>query len=234
MYHISEEYRIAHRRARYHYNRARLLGLIPVGVALAFLYYVGDYYLPLLYGALGTSLALHAMLWSAYEAHFGGRHSAWTRQRLENSDRWFPSFLIVCQNGFFAITLAVFWFIMCRVGFPASLLDHVLLAGWVFVWPVLRVLRARLYVDPYNSNLESAFEFFRGVNICLITFLVASLITDFSLNSADGQPNRDFMMLGMFVWLPAALIAVGCVVMFLDHLIRKRPRRPRRDEPDVL
>ncbi len=234
MYHISEEYRISNRRARYHYNRARLLGLIPVGVAFVFLFYAGDYYTPLLYCALGTSLAFQLMLWAAYEAHFGGRHSAWTRRRLQNSDNWFPSFVIVCQNAFFAITLAVFWFIICRLGFPANILDHGLLAAWVFVWPILRVLRARLYLDSHNSNLETSYEFFRYTNVALIAFLIASLITDFATQEAGPAPSHDYTMLGMFVWLPAALVAVGCVVLFLDHLVRKRPRRPRKDEFDVL
>lgn len=234
MYHISEEYRVAHRRARYHYNRARVIGLIPVGVSLAFLYYAGDFYRPLLFGGLGTACGLHLMLWSAYEAHFAGRHTGWTHRRLEDSDAWFPSFLIICQNGFFAITLAVFWFILCRLGFPASLLDQALLAAWVCVWPVLRVLRARLYVDAHNANLETSYEFFRAASVSLVAFLVASLVTDFALSNAAETPNYDLTWIGMFVWLPATLVAVGCVVMFLDHLIRKRPRRPGKDHPDVL
>ena len=234
MYQISEEYRISSRRARYHYNRARLLGLIPVGVSLFFLRYAGDFYAPLLYCSLGTSLAMQLMLWAAYEAHFGGNHTSWTRHRLENTDNWYPSFLIICQNGFFAITLIVFWFIICQIGFPASMLDHALLVSWVFVWPILRVLRARSYFDSHNANLETSYEFFRYTNVCIVTFLVASFITDFASSEASPGPNHDFSLIGMFVWLPAALIAVGSVILFLDHLVRKRPRRPRRDEFDVL
>jgi hypothetical protein len=234
MYHISEEYRVGHRRARYHYNRARLIGLIPAGVSLAFLYFAGDFYLPLLYAGLGTSIALHIMLWTAYEAHFAGHHTRWTHRRLENSDNWFPSFLIICQNGFFVVTLAIFWFIVCQLGFPASLLDQFLLGSWVFLWPVLRVLRARLYVDASNSTLETSYEFFRFTNICIVAFLIASLITDFSIHEGSGDPNPDLTMIGIFVWLPAVLVAVGCVVMFLDYLLRKRPRQPRKDEFDVL
>ena len=234
MFHISEEFRIGHRRARYHYNRARLFGLIPVGVSFAFLFYAGDYYAPLLYGALGASMALHLMLWAAYEAHFGGNHGGWTRRKLENSDLWFPGFLIVCQNGFFSITLAVFWCILCRLGFPASMLDHGLLVSWVFVWPVLRVVAARLSADSDNGNLETAYEFFRLVNVCLITFLIASLLTDFSVQDDTAQPGHDFTMVGMLVWLPAVLVTAGCVVMFVDHLVRKRPARARKNEFDVL
>jgi hypothetical protein len=42
------------------------------------------------------------------------------------------------------------------------------------------------------------------------------------------------MLVGMAVWLPAILIAVGCVVMFIDHMVRKRPRQARKNEFDVL
>lgn len=234
MYHISEEYRISNRRARYHYNRVRLLGLIPLGVALAFLWYAPEFYTPLLYGAIGAAAALHLMLWSSYEAHFGGKHTGWTKRKLEASDTWFPGHMILCQSGFFAVTLGVFWFFVCSLGFPASILDHLLLAAWLLGWSLQRVLRARLYVDPDNGTLETAHEFFRFSNIATMGFLIASLVTDFAGTGGDGNPNQDFLLVGMAVWLPAVLVAVGCVVMFLDHMIRKRPRRPRKDEFDVL
>ena len=234
MYHISEEYRIGHRRARYHYNRARLSGLMPVGVALAFLYYAGDYYSPLLYGALGGVLALHMVLWAAYEAHFGGRHSGWVRHKLEKSDDWFPSLVILCQNGFFVITLAVFWFIVCRLGFPAGILDQGLLAVWVLAWPLLRVTRARLYFEADNTNLDTTHEFLRLLCTSIIALLFADLITDFSVQENVRDPNQDQSLLGIFVWLPAALVIVACIVLFADHVLRKRPRRGNQDEFDVL
>lgn len=236
MYHISDEYRIANRRARYHYNRARLLGLIPVGVAVAFLYFVGGYYAPLLYGALGCAVALHIMLWCAYEAHFGGNHTARTRRWLERSDFWYPGFLIVCQNGFFSVTLLVFWFIVCRLGFQAGLLDHALLAAWVLVWPILRVLRMRHHQTPEDGHLETAYEFFRYLHLCLISFLAAGLFTHMlapdEVYSSD--QNSGASLLGIAIWMPAALITVGCIVLFADHLVRKRPDRAKKSEADVL
>lgn len=236
MYHISDEYRIGNRRARYHYNRARLLGLIPVGVALAFLYFVGGYYAPLLYGALGCAAALHLMLWSVYEAHFNGRHSAWTLRQLQRSDEWYPGFLIICQNGFFSITLMVFWFIVCRLGFPAKLMDHVLLAAWVLVWPILRVLRVRHHQIPDDSNLETIFEFFRLLHVCLVSFLAAGLFThmlapEVTYTSDAGAGSS---MLGIAIWMPAVLVTVGCIVLFADHLVRKRPQRNKDSGFDVL
>ena len=235
MYHISDEYRIANRRARYHYNRARLLGLIPVCLPVAFLFFVGDYFTPLLYGALGSAVALQLMLWCAYEAHFGGKHTARTRNLLARSDLWYPGFLIVCQNGFFSITLTVFWFLVCHLGFTASMLDHALLAAWVLVWPILRVLRMRHHQLPEDGNLETAYEFFRYLNICLLSFLVAGLFTH--MLSADDTYSSDAnsgSLIGIAIWMPAALIAVGCIVLFADHLVRKRPERNRKSEFDVL
>lgn len=234
MYHISEEYRISNRRARYHYNRVRLLGLIPLGVALAFLYFADEFYTPLLYGAVGVTVALHVMLHASYEAHFGGKHTERTRKLLENSDAWYPGHLVLMQSGFFAVTLGVFWFIVCKLGFPAGILDHLLLIVWLFGWVVQRVLRARLYLLPDNSALDTSFEFFRFLNISSMSFLIASLVTTSVFSDDTGDPNRDYLLVGMVFWLPAVLVTVGCIVMFIDHLIRKRPRRARKDEFDVL
>lgn len=236
MYHISDEYRVSNRRARYHYNRTRLLGLIPVGVSAAFLYFAGDYYGPLLYGSLGCAIAMHLMLWAAYEAHFGGRHTGWTLRKLERSDDWFPGFMIICQNGFFSITLLIFWFIICRLGFSASMLDHALLGLWVLVWPLLRVLRTRHSANPNNDSLETTYEFFRLLNIIIVAFLIASILTDMLTpgESYSRDANTDITVVGIALWMPATLIAVGCVVTFLDYLVRKRPNRRRDSGFDVL
>ena len=236
MYHVSEEYRITHRKARYHYNRTRLMGLVPLAVAAALHLFAPPHHAPLLIGAIGCTLGIHLIVWAAYEAHFGGRHLRPTLRLLQNTDRWYPSLLIVCQNGFIAITLVIFWFILCTLGFPAGLFDHVLLGLWMCTWPVLRVLRARQHADPDARSVENAHAFFRLLNIALIAFLIASLVhamfaqpTTYS-NSTDQQDT----VLDLFIWLPAILVGVGCIVMFVDHLLRQRPRRARQAKQDAL
>ena len=74
------------------------------------------------------------------------------------------------------------------------------------------------------------------LNIALIAFLIASLVhamfapqTTYS-NSTDQQDT----VLDLFIWLPAILVGVGCIVMFVDHLLRQRPRKVRAERQDAL
>lgn len=236
MYHVSEEYRVTHRKARYHYNRARLMGLVPVAVTGALYFLAGGHLDPLFVGGLGCALGFHLMLWSAYEAHFGGRHTRLTRHLLSGTDVWYPGVLILCQNGFIAVTVIVFWFILCTLGFPAGSPDHLLLGAWLITWPVLRVLRARHHAVPDRRGLENAFVFFRLFHFTLLSFLVASLVHSLFAPPAvySNSPDQQAAVLDLFIWLPAVLIAVGCLVMFVDHLLRQRPRRIRPTGQDAL
>lgn len=229
---VFEEYKLSSRHAREHFRRSLATGVVPAAlslwIGLSRLPHVG----PGLCAALGLSVAGLLMLWAARELHRERQVSQLSGWLVYWSDRWFPAFVLLCQNFFVSITVMLLWFTICDLGLNASWLQHVLLLTLLALSPLRRILDGTEPTHP--SPLRELFTESLGyLNTMVLVVFVADTISRALL--PPDKPLTEAPPLGaVMVWVPAVLIIIGCVILFIDHILRKMPQPAPTEEKDRL
>lgn len=229
---VYEEYKLASRHARGHLRRSLATGAVPALLAL----WIGLSRFPRtgpgLYAVLGLSIGALLMLGGAWRLHGERNPSRISHWLVRRSDRWFPPFVLLSQNFFVGLTVMMLWLTICELGFAASWLQHALLLTLLVLSPARRILAGTEPVHP-SALRELATESLGYFNAMVFVVFLASTISRAML--PPGQPiTGSVPMSVVIVWLPAVLVIIGCVILFIDHIVRKMPQPSPTEEKDAL
>ena len=222
--HVFNEYKLSHPRTAIHYRMAFSMGLIALILAALLLTTRGWPGAPGLWSALGLAVATLLMLWSVRAAHAPRAPvSERTRRWVAVSDAWYPVFLVTMQNAAVAIILFQIWFTLVDLGFPAGLLQHILLSVILFCISLRRALQARRVVNglPLSTVADDFLGYF---SISLITLMLARSAY-LGLVPEDAQLRREVPAAAVVIWILASLLILSCIVLFIDHTLRRRGER---------
>jgi hypothetical protein len=230
---VYAEYRPSHRRFGRHDIKTGLLGAVPAATAALLIASKGSAAGPGLWSALGVSLATQLVLWSARELLRTHEPKTAAGDRLvRRADEWYPSFLIAIQGIFVAVTVMLLWLTICDLGFRASAIQHIAIAALLAVVPAGRMLKATRPEEPSPAR-QNVEEFLRLALIWIVCILAASGVT-----LAQGPTRTDaspYVPVAIIAaWLPAALIMLTSLVLFLEHASARRPARPEEALRDRL
>jgi hypothetical protein len=217
---LLRELRITHRRCGHHVKLALNLGLLPLFLCGMLIYARGGQAAPQLWLVAGISLGHWMILWSAYRMHSVTlRRSRLGTRLVENSNAWFPYLQIGIHGGVAAALIFLFWFTLCDLGMPSTLTQHLLLLALLIMWPIRRSLRFTLH-GKISPSWETGYVFLSYFHWIVFT-LFASLTLTGSLVPEDQNRSASFPMMAMLIWVPAVLIILILIVLFLDHVFRK-------------
>lgn len=199
------------------------MAFLPMAVAVTLIAAHGIRTGPGLWMALGASAALALMLWSAYAIHrpWPGRTRLACRMAAA-SDSWFPTFVIFVQGGIAAVTLLMFCFTLVELGYRSAPMQFPLLAALLILLPFRRLSRLR-NAEQSTAGRELTALFAQYLHWILLTLFLATTIGN--LGPSGPAASTDESVGGLLIWIPAILVIVSCVVLFIDHVIRKMPRR---------
>ena len=214
-----------------HFRRTLLAGVVPVGIALL-LAYSRPAPGPGLVASAGVAAAGLLMLFGFHGLHREPHLTRLSRWLVNNTDRWFPALLIILQNLFIALTVLLLWFATTELGFPATPLLHAQLVVLLALSPLRRVLHGTYPADPPPWR-ELLVELLRYLHASLVASFVASLLT--RLMIPPGERLEQGLPPGLiFIWVPAVLVVITSVILFIDHVLRKMPAPIHTGEKDAL
>lgn len=228
---LYEEHRSGHRLLRIHFRRTLVAGVLPLLMAVLLAtsqarpgpgHYAGG----------GLALAGLLLLFGLRDLHRVPPLSRAARWLVQRSDRWFPAALLMLQNFFIALCVLQLWFASTALGVPVTLLQHALLVTILLLSPLRRILHGTYPPQP-SPRRELAVEFLRYLNASVVALFLASLCTRLMV------PPGDRMSQGLppgviLTWMPAVLVILGSVILFIDHVLRKMPPAPPTTEKDAL
>lgn len=214
-----------------HFRRTLLTGVVPIGIALL----LGSSRPapgPGLFASAGIAAAGLLMVLGLHGLHREESLARPSRWLVKNSDRWYPALLIILQNLFISLTVLLLWFATADLGFPATPLLHAQLMVLLGLSPVRRVLHGTYPPDP-SAWRELLVEFLRYVHASLVASFLASLLT--RLMIPPGERLEQGLPPGLiFIWVPAVLVIITSIILFIDHVLRKMPAPINPGERDVL
>lgn len=226
-------YRISEKGSKALYHRAQLVGLVPTGLGLLLIVSAPGAAGPGLWAALGVAAGLELVLWGCHALHAASEEASALGQRLiRSSDRWYPATLFILHHLFLILLLVMLWTALTGLGLPTSPLLHGVFAALVLLLP-LRGLLHEPAVSATPRGRELACNFTHYLLIALSTLFVALILTGFML--PPGEPLlREVPPPVIVVWVPAILVMLLCLLLFLQEIVRPRstvkpPRRP--EEP---
>lgn len=231
---LYEEHRLTHRRFGEYFRRTAWIG----GVALGLCIWMGAAHYPSigpgLYANAGFSAGGLLLLWGMRALHLPPyapktRWGAWLARR---GNDWFPAFLIGLQGWFVLLMALLIWFSIAELGFAAHTAHHLTLLGILLLAPVRRILRGSQPPHP-SPRRELLSEGLGYLNAILITLFAAFVGSTASL--PPGEPLTGELPLGIILlWLAAVLIVMTCIVLFIDHIVRKMPPAAIPEKKDTL
>lgn len=229
---VYSEYRRSSRYAEGHYRRTLATGVVPVVLAMILWYSRFPQGGPGLYSAAGLGLGGLLMLMGVRRAHEEPAAGAFARALVRHSDVWYPAYLLASQNFFIALTALLLWFTICDLGFAASWVQHALLVLLLALSPIRRILDGTepTHPGPWRELLS---EGLRHLNACTVAIFAAGCVSIVIL--PPDQPLTRSLPAGVVLaWMPAALVVIGSVILFIDHLLRKMPAPPPAEAKDEL
>jgi hypothetical protein len=229
---VYDEYKVGSRHAPEHFRKSLGTGAVPALLAL----WIGVSRFPHggpgLYAACGLALAGLLMLWSARQVHRERDVSRFTRWLVRYSDAWYPSFVLVCQNFFVGLTVMLLWLTVCELGYAASWLQHTLLLLLLALSPLRRILHGTEPMNP--SPLRELFTEALGyLHATLLAVFLASSIS-IALLPPDKPLTGALPLSVVMVWVPAVLVIITCVILLIDHILRKMPQPAPPEAKDGL
>lgn len=229
---VYSEYRRSSRYAPGHFRRTVVTGLVPVVLAVILWYSRFPHGGPGLYSVAGLGAAGLLMLAGVRMAHEEPNIGRLARALVSRSDTWYPAYVLATQNLFIALTALLLWFTICDLGFAASWMQHSLLVLLLLLSPVRRIMAGTepAHPGPWRELLS---EGLRYVNACTVAFFAAGCLTVVII-PPDEPLTRSLPAGVVLAWLPAVLVAIGSVILFIDHLLRKMPAPPPPEEKDEL
>lgn len=211
---------IGHRRCVHHVKVALNLALLPLILCGMLLYAQGGRVGPQLWLVAGISLGHWMMLWGAFRMHHVTlRRSAFATRLVEQSNAWFPYFQIGIHGGVAAAFVLLFWFTLSDLGLSFTWIQHVLLLALLVQWPVRRGLRFWLQGRESPSG-TLAYVFLSYAHWIQFTVFLAVTLTGIMV-PPEQYRTSNFPMIGLVIWLPAVLVILVMIVLFLDHIFRK-------------
>ena len=227
---LYEEYKLSHRRSAEHYNKTFWLAWMPAGVAALMIYAKGSSAGAGLWGGLGFAMAVQMILWSGRAIHRPRqRLSPFSRKLVETSDTWFPQFLITIQGAVTGITILLLWFTLCELGVRSMFVQHLALVLAVILIPLRRIASIRIKQAPGPKN-EIRYEIIHYSQIIFVTLFIAFCFHLIIMPEGENLTS-DVPLGAILLWIPACLIIVSCIVLFVDHLIRKQAGLTRQPQP---
>lgn len=225
-----DEHRPRHRRCVHYYRRTLAVGAVPLALALALAAAYFPRIGPGLFANAGLTLAGLMTLWSVRDMQTRAPVSRWGRWIVSRMDDLFPALLIGLQGWFVLMTTVLIWFTVAELGFRGSIFSGCMLFGILLLAPIRRILAGTEPPHPHPLR-ELLSEGLGHLNTILVTLFVAGSLT--SLNRPDPTNTEPPMMI-IVIWLAATLVILTCVILFLDHIVRKMPPIPREEPADTL
>ena len=228
---LYDEHRIGHRLLRIHFRRTVVAGVLPLFMALLLATGKSQAGPGSLAGG-GLAVAGLLMLFGLRGLHQESELTRPARWMVEHSDRWFPALLLLLQNFFIALCVLQLWFTTAALGFPATLLQHALIIALLVLSPIRRILHGTYPPQP-SAWRELTVEFLRYVNASLGALFLATLITRLMVPPGD-RMSQGLPAGVILVWVPAVLVMLGSIILFIDHVLRKMPTPAPTTEKDAL
>lgn len=229
---LYEEHRPQHRRSGEHYRRTLIIGLVPFLLSLWLAKSHFPQIGPGLWATAGFSLSGLLALWSLKGMIDYPPHSRVAIWYAKNAQDLFPATLIVMQGWFVLITACLIWFSFAELGYGATVFHHILLLGILLLAPIRRILRGTepQHPSPRRELLTEGIDY---LNVCMFTLFIAACMSLFIL--PPGTLITHEVPLGLIlVWFIATMVVLTCVVLFVDHIVRKMPPPPEAERPDSI
>lgn len=221
------DYRPSERDAARHVRATLAFGLLPTLTALALMtaWHTGPG--PGLWAALGLGLGLLLFLkgLAGIVRPPCDARSALGRSLAASADRWFPIVLFGCQTAFICIAVALIWFTLKDLGFPASAWRDAMVLGIVVLTPAARIaLDAGRRSTAYGVFLAGRISLY-SITV-LGTCLFVSSVLAFMITPGRPAP-REMLWIILLLRVFELLAVLFFVILLLDKLLR----RPRADAP---
>jgi hypothetical protein len=227
-----DEHRPRHRRCVQFYRLTLAVGAVPLLLAL----WLGTAYYPRIgpgiYANAGLSLAGLLLLWSVREMQFYPPTSRWGRWIAQHMDDLFPALLIGLQGGFIVLAALLIWNTLPDLGFSPGRMSSIALFGILLLSPVRRILAGTAPAAP-SAPRELITESLGYLSAIFATLFIAGFLTQLVPPPEDPE-SEPFPMGTIIIWVLATLAVLTCVILFIDHVVRKMPPARRDDKIDTL
>ncbi len=214
------EYQPSDRHARGHVMKARLFGWVVVVTTIA-LMHVQQRAGPGLWAALGMGggsllILRGAILLRREQVHKTplGRHL------LNTMDTWFPWLLFGFQSVILLLAATILWLSAVELGVKVYTLTHINFFCLMALIPIRRVVNEHARM----KGIEHRQGLIEGVQCLIVIFtttMVAFGVTQIFIPlghpiTGDNTPPL------IVIWVIATLVVLGRLLLYLDHMIRKR------------
>lgn len=231
--HIYDEYRLGRRRFREYYAKTLGMGVVALLLAVWF----GSAHLPQIgpgiYASAGFSAAGLLLLWGLRNMHRSKIRSRWAHWLRAHTEASFPAILILFQGWFLLLIAMLIWFTIADLGFAANTLQNVLLLVILLFIPVRRILAGTASQHP-SPRRELTTQGLTYLNVAIVTLFLAAAISGTMLPPQEQVFSSEIPMGAIIIWLSATLVILTCLILFLDHIVRKMPPAPKQEEQDTL
>lgn len=230
--HIYDEHRLKHRRFHEYYRKTLVMGAVSLLLGI----WIGAAHMPMMgpgvFANTGFSAAGLLLLWSLRNVHQVSPQTRWGTWLKQKTEAPFPAVLIGLQGWFLSLIALLMWFTVTELGFPANGFHHTMLLGILFLIPIRRILNGTEppHPTPWRELITEALGY---LNVCLITLFVAAVASTASL-PPDKPLTGELPMGIIFIWMAAVLVVLTCIILLLDHIVRKMPPTIRTEEQDTL
>jgi hypothetical protein len=126
------------------------------------------------------------------------------------------------------LTLFMIWITLVELGFPATLLLHLLVFAILVLVPAKAFTHELAITTAEHEALDIVLHYVIAI---LITLFFALSITRF-VAPPDQPPSPEPQFGLLFVWVPALLIMGTYALLLIAHLRPTGRRKPSSDEPD--
>jgi len=212
------EYQLSQRAARGHFQLTQRLGMAPLAISLIMMFAHRGFPAPGLWAALGLSVGLQLLLTGCHGICFARDIQTRAATYLAlTSDGWFPLFLFSIQTGFMFVSMGLIWFTLLELGFPTTTWLQLNLATFLLTIPACRIL-ADIARSTASIRWTAAAEACRYLSLVLAAIWIAGTLMLF-MAPPDKPIPPDKYIFAIILWLLVALLALTCVMLFVDHLL---------------
>lgn len=215
------EYQPSDRHARGHVVKARLFGWVVVGITIALMSVRQQRAGPGLWAALGIGIGSLLILRGAIRLRREYIHKTPLGRHLLNTmDDWFPWLVFGFQTVFLLLAATVLWLSAVELGVKVYTLTHINFFCLIALIPIRRVVNEHARM----KGIEHRHAVIEGVQCLIVVFsttMVAFGVTQIFIPlghpiTGDNTPPL------IVIWVIASLVVLGRLLLYLDHMIRKR------------
>jgi hypothetical protein len=201
---------------------------LAIGLGLAYYPRIG----PGIFSNAGLCLSGLLLLWSVHEMQFQAPTTRWGRWIVQHIDDLFPALLIALQGGFIILAAMLIWFTLPDLGFSPGPMSSISLFGILVLSPIRRILAGTAPPNP-TARRELLTEALGYLSTILATLFIAGFLTHMVPPPED--PEAENVPMGtIIIWVLATLTILTCIILFVDHIVRKIPPSRREEKIDSL